>query len=1110
MTTAINSQVLLTISLAVIVAFFCPIACGETIYVDGDAKGTNDGTSWENAYVFLQDALADANDSEKPIEIHVAKGNYTPDHGNGYVPGDKEAKFLLKSGVTLKGGFAGVGNDDPNAWDHQVYKTVLSGDLNGNDERQLANFIENSDHVIWCIEGDTTAVLDGFTITGGYATDRIGGGMFNNNANPTVRRCVFFDNYASQGGGMANRASSPAVIDCTFSGNLANYGGGGMYNTDQSHPIVESCVFYDNWSTILGGGGMYCGDSNPTIIHCLFINNGAPFGGGMYNAAANPTITNCTFSNNQVNAWGGGMQNEAGAQPTVTNCILWGNTPDQITTFGGFPGQGAAGVTYCNIQGGHAGEGNIDLDPLFADVENGDYHLKSQAGRWDPGSESWIIDYVLSPCIDAGNPNSPIDLEPAPNGGRINMGAYGGTQEASKSTSGVREYHSEDIPKEIPGLGTETSTLVIMDAGLIVDLDVKLNISHPWDAELDIYLIAPDGTRVELFTDVGGMSENFTDTTLDDQALVSIVDGSAPFTGSYRPEGSLGDFNTKEIQGTWTLEVTDDWSSSRSGILNSWSLIATTEVKEPLSPPVIQAKIREPDGTSDTIHWDDVGEIRQYVSRITKAIPDEGKVTSTLVIDDFGTIEDLNLMVNINHESCADLDVYLITPNGTRRELFTDVGGTSADFKDTVLDDEALLSLSESSPPFTGSYRPEGTLSDAIDGEDIHGVWTLEITDDSPSSSGTLSSWSLIADLADILYYAECSPNDDFDNAITSSGWIVDKSYTFTELSPRLGYYYRVKARPLVTTWSQNSKEDFETGTLTDVDATSFGDLILADSPVGVGPQVHVIDNPSFDWAGIWRVEGDPSITLGAFWADIWGTSGPYVAGASFSENYFYSQGDWGRFFQNAVDWTGVETLKFDLCSINGGNLTASVIIGQNPGTVVWSMPLLNLNMFAYHDMTIDVSAFSGPQRLTLQVSVDEAGSFSGGVLWDNLRTYGPSARRQYENSGTIVSAPINLGENETYDILVLKTTTPPGTTLTFDVLTATDSTPIDPWREIPTSDEILTLIDLSGLSEKTIRLRANLSTSDPDLTPVLHAWSIGNADSTLESAWSNVVSSSF
>jgi hypothetical protein len=115
-------------------------------------------------------------------------------------------------------------------------------------------------------------------------------------------------------------------------------------------------------------------------------------------------------------------------------------------------------VTYCAVQGGHPGEGNIDADPCFvapghwADPNDpsiilgpddpcavwvpGDYHLKSQAGHWDRETEGWMLDEVTSPCIDAGDPNRPIDAEPFPNGAVANMGAYGGTAEASRSYFG--------------------------------------------------------------------------------------------------------------------------------------------------------------------------------------------------------------------------------------------------------------------------------------------------------------------------------------------------------------------------------------------------------------------------------------------------------------------------------------------------------------------------------------------------------------------------------------------------------------------------------------------------------------------------------------------------
>ena len=114
--------------------------------------------------------------------------------------------------------------------------------------------------------------------------------------------------------------------------------------------------------------------------------------------------------------------------------------------------------------------------------------------------------------------------------------------------------------------------MTISVSGAIASLRVKLNISHSFDADLDVYLIAPDGTRVELFTDVGGSGDGFTNTILDDAAGTAISQGTAPFTGSYRPEGKLSDFSGKSLRGTWKLEVTDD-SAWDSGTLNSWSLL---------------------------------------------------------------------------------------------------------------------------------------------------------------------------------------------------------------------------------------------------------------------------------------------------------------------------------------------------------------------------------------------------------------------------------------------------------------------------------------------------------------------------------------------------------
>lgn len=93
-------------------------------------------------------------------------------------------------------------------------------------------------------------------------------------------------------------------------------------------------------------------------------------------------------------------------------------------------------------------EGNINDDPQFADPASGDFHLKSRAGRWHPNSQSWVQDDVNSPCIDTGDPNSDWTAELWPHGKQINMGAFGGTSEASMSSStvgNIADLNNNDI-----------------------------------------------------------------------------------------------------------------------------------------------------------------------------------------------------------------------------------------------------------------------------------------------------------------------------------------------------------------------------------------------------------------------------------------------------------------------------------------------------------------------------------------------------------------------------------------------------------------------------------------------------------------------------------------
>jgi hypothetical protein len=472
------------------------------IYVDAGASGENNGSSWTDAYNFLQDALADANDG---TEIRVAQGSYRPDRGAGITPGDRQATFHLKNGVAIKGGYAGFGTPHPDARDIEVYETILSGDLAGNDAdvndpEQLGwepTRSENSYRVVTGSQTDATAIIDGFSITGGYAnyddfSQCNGAGMFNVHGSPTVLNCTFIANFAGNGdggglggamynyhasptltncrfiynasialdggegagGAMGNWSSNPTLTNCIFTGNIAGRDGGAMWNYE-SNPVLVNCIFSGNLAREGGsgsfGGGMWSYGGSASLINCVFAGNTARSsqigsgGGGIWAAQGNVTLINCTFNGN-VAGRGGAISGDYPYESTflLSNCILWNDKPQEIYTPTTLPV-----VTYSDVQRGWPGQGNINADPCFLapghwDNDlwvNGDYHLKSLGWRWDAARAQWTFDRVTSRCIDAGNPGSPLADEPLtipddPNNDwgcnlRIDMGAYGGTAEAS-------------------------------------------------------------------------------------------------------------------------------------------------------------------------------------------------------------------------------------------------------------------------------------------------------------------------------------------------------------------------------------------------------------------------------------------------------------------------------------------------------------------------------------------------------------------------------------------------------------------------------------------------------------------------------------------------------
>jgi beta propeller repeat protein len=338
---------------------------------DGRVQVIQPGKRTGKQYDYIQHAICDANEGDQIVA--------RPDRY------EEKISFAGKS-VTVR-------STDPND-PAVVESTVLTSSGN------VVSFVE--------AEG-AGSVLRGFTIEGGNQ------GVLCHSSSPTVTQCTIRG--SGQAGMRLLGAGGLSITRCR----IVAHGAAGVELT----PIGE---------------GRVARQGEATINNCIIAGNG---GAGVH--GGKPKLTNCTVVENQ----GPGIS-ATGA--TATNSIVY------------FNNQGAkriqiegtrAAASYSDVQGGWDGEGNIDADPLFVALGRwtdpssstsqvpawnghlgwvaGDYHLKSQAGRWDPVSSTWVLDAETSPCIDRGDPATPVGPEPLPNGSRINLGAFGGTSQASLS-----------------------------------------------------------------------------------------------------------------------------------------------------------------------------------------------------------------------------------------------------------------------------------------------------------------------------------------------------------------------------------------------------------------------------------------------------------------------------------------------------------------------------------------------------------------------------------------------------------------------------------------------------------------------------------------------------
>ena len=318
-----------------------------------------------------------------------------------------------------------------------------------------------------------------------------GGGICcEDNSIPTFNNVILSENSAGKGGGLyCHYFSNPSLTDVTIIGNTAGSGGGVCLEVYSDASLMNVTIL-ENLSS--RGGGLYLWDSCPTLNNVIINDNIANGqGGGIYcvglNIAGNfifssPVLNNVTISRNMSLEDGGGIYCWECSSPTLLNCILWENTPQEVY----FSPEGdsiSITISFSDIQNGEAGivtnnngivnllEGNIDALPLFVNPENGNYHL------------SWanypLPDSTMSPCIDTGDPNSPLD----PDGTIADMGAF---------------YFDQNVGIEDPVLPGAKYSLSNYPNPFNPTTTISFSIPNDSEAEISIYNIK--GQKVKTLT----------------------------------------------------------------------------------------------------------------------------------------------------------------------------------------------------------------------------------------------------------------------------------------------------------------------------------------------------------------------------------------------------------------------------------------------------------------------------------------------------------------------------------------------------------------------------------------------------------------------------------
>ncbi|MEP4078991.1 choice-of-anchor Q domain-containing protein [Haloferula sp.] len=525
-----------------------------TIYVDATATtGNEDGSSWADAYLTVQDAIVGL--SGPDVEVWIAEGTYYPDEGGGQSDNNRNATFNIPDGVLLIGGFPDDGSaSSVNDADPTANPTILSGDLDQNDGAGEPTG-NNAYHVVTATSTGAGTGLQGLIIENGRASGsntatRRGAGLDLNAATFSIADCIIRNcRVSSEGGGMHVRSSSNVTVTgTTLTNNAVNLffdDGGGVYSTGSTLDFTN-CRFTGNKAKA-GGGGALLTNSTVSMTNCLFSGNEVDGNGGAISNFSGSTLTlvNTTIANNIGQGAMGGIRN--GANVVATNTLMWGNTDSS----GGFYEDSSFSGSLANLTANHSliqgrdltgmGTGNFDgtqlgnnplfvdpIDPATAPTTLGDYRIGQSSLAIDVGDNTANLE--------------PTDLngDPRIQNGIIDLGTFeGGVPTASADpTSDVLVY----APSQ-PDMNTDAYDLssiftdptgvngltYLLESNSDTSFITAVNVDP--DGTVDITLGTHTGIAVLLFSADNTLGKAFFQLTVSRQYGTIFVDADDALPG---------------------------------------------------------------------------------------------------------------------------------------------------------------------------------------------------------------------------------------------------------------------------------------------------------------------------------------------------------------------------------------------------------------------------------------------------------------------------------------------------------------------------------------------------------------------------------------------------